>query len=330
VLAEEYDQPQVALACEDGHGRVVGVLPLVRTRGVPLGFGGYLGSARLCSLPRTAAAGPVADHRAATAALLRAAVDRASALGLRLQIKPVTSDLDGLVPEVVGVPWRSTYVLHLPGDPDQRCFDTRHRERRLYHLAHKAAIDGLRVETGTAADLDTWYRHYLAAMRLHAQPARPRHLFTSLLAACEADPTFGRFSVAVSGTGAERRVVAGIFSLDGTSTTSYAFTGLDRSAGRSHPVDALLWDAIHRSNASGLLAFDLGEVPTGHDALATFKRKWGSEPEPVRRYYWPPVRAEEATEAGPTPRSRSVAVAAWQRLPLPVTAFVGKVVHRYL
>ncbi|HSL56951.1 MAG TPA: GNAT family N-acetyltransferase [Acidimicrobiales bacterium] len=331
VLATEYDQPLTALAGEDAGGRIAGVLPLVRTRGIPFGIGGALGSPRLCSLPRTPAAGPVADHPAATAALLEAGVRRAEALGVRVQLKPVTSDLDGLVPELVGVPWRLTYVLHMPSDPEACCFDSRRRERRLHHLVRKAEADGVSVETGSFADLDDWYRLYLDAMRLHAQPARPRRLFQALLAACEADPAFGRLSVAVVRDGGARRVVAGIFVLNGTETTSYAFTGLDRgAAARSHPVDALVWDAIHRSHAAGLRRFDLGEVPNGHEALATFKLKWGTTPEPVRRYYWPPIPPEEVAETGPSPGSGSRAVAAWRRVPLPVTALAGRIVHRYL
>jgi serine/alanine adding enzyme len=329
VLAEEYQQPTAHLACLDADGGIVGVLPLVQTRGLPLGIAGARGLARLSSLPRTSTAGPLADGPGAAAALLTAAIEQAQDRGVHLQIKPVSPDLDGLVDGLGGLPWRSTYVLDLPQDSPDNCFDTRHRRKRLRHLVLKSEREGVQVRPGTIDDLAAWYRLYLDAMRRHVQPARPLRLFRALLDRCQGGG-LGRWSVAEAGTGADRHLVGGIFCLDGTATTTYAFTGLDRRAVTLHPVDALLWEAIHHAHAAGMRHFDLGEVPDGNESLARFKLKWGTHPQPVRRYYWPSVEADDADSAAgsaplPTRFERS-----WQRVPLPVTAVAGGVVHRYL
>jgi CelD/BcsL family acetyltransferase involved in cellulose biosynthesis len=329
VLAEEYDQPHVHLVCEDPMGRIVGVLPLVRTRGVPLGLAGYLGAPRLSSLPRTPLAGPLADGPDATAALLQAAVDLAAERGLHLQIKPVRSALDRVVTEVASVPWRLTYVVDLPTDPADLRFGSAHHHGRIRRMVQKSARDGVRVRTGNRSDLDGWYRVYLEAMRLHAQPARPKRLFAALLAACESDG-LGRFSVAEVGQGSGRRIVAGVFSLDGAATASYAFTGLTRAAVTMHPIDALLWDAMHHACAAGRRHYDLGEVPNGHVQLAEFKLKWGARPEQLQRGYWPPMRPDAAIEGGPPAGAASTSVAAWQHLPLGVTALAGRLAHHFL
>jgi CelD/BcsL family acetyltransferase involved in cellulose biosynthesis len=326
VLAEEYEQPHHHLLCTEG-GRVVGVLPLVQTRGVPLGLSGYLGSARLSSLPRTPMAGPLADGSAATSALLAAARARAAELKVQLQIKPAVVELDGLVAEVVGVPWRYTYVLQLPEDPADLCFGTRGKHGRIRRMVLKSRRDGVVVRPGTAADVHGWYRLYLEAMRLHAQPARPERFFVALLAACERDG-LGRFTVAE--TSNPSRIVGGVYSLDGTEVVSYAFTGLDRRAATLRPVDALLWEAIHHACAEGMRRYDFGEVPNGNLPLAEFKLKWGARPEQLRRFYWPPIAPEDAKEGGPPPWIEGVSVAAWRRLPLGLTALAGRVVHRYL
>jgi serine/alanine adding enzyme len=327
VLEAEYRQPTAHLACMDPSGSIVGILPLVRTRGLPLGIAGTRGLARLSSLPRTSTAGPLADGPDATTALLSAAIELAQADGTHLQIKPVAPDLDGLVPGLCGLPWRSTYMLDLPEDSPDNCFDTRQRRKRLRHLVLKSEREGVRVRPGTPTDLTAWYRLYLDGMRRHAQPARPLRLFRALMARCEADG-LGRWSVAEVAT--ERRLVGGIFCLDGTTTTTYAFTGLDRRAGTLHPVDALLWEAIHHAHTACMRRFDLGEVPTGHDSLARFKLKWGAHPEPVRRYYWPPVAADGAETHARSSPLPTLFERAWQHVPLPVTALAGTVVHRYL
>jgi hypothetical protein len=329
VLAQEYEQPQVHLLCEDTAGQVQGVLPLVETRGVPLGLGGARGRARLSSLPRTSMAGPIADTPLAATTLLTAAAAHAEERGRLLQLKPVDPDLDGLVPGIVGIPWWPTYVLDLPEDAAAGCFDTRHRHKRLRHLVLKSEREGVRVREGEAADLDAWYRLYLAPMRRHVQPARPRRLFAALLARCQ-DSGLGRFTVAEAGMAGDRHLVAGTFFLTGSTTASYAFTGLDRAAATAHPLDALLWDAIHHAHATGLRHVDLGQVPPDNPSLATFKLKWGTQPVPVRRYHRPALEpAEPRGTESPTRRS-TAGERLWQRVPLPVTAYVGGAVQRFL
>jgi len=61
ALQDEYRQPQVNLACETGEGDLCGILPLVRTRGLPFNFktGVQATGGRLSSLPRTPVAGPL-------------------------------------------------------------------------------------------------------------------------------------------------------------------------------------------------------------------------------------------------------------------------------
>ncbi|MCW3001106.1 MAG: hypothetical protein JWQ20_404, partial [Conexibacter sp.] len=51
ALAREYGRPVLGLACEDAGGGLRGVLPLMWTRGLPLGRA--VAGRRLASLPRT-------------------------------------------------------------------------------------------------------------------------------------------------------------------------------------------------------------------------------------------------------------------------------------
>jgi CelD/BcsL family acetyltransferase involved in cellulose biosynthesis len=329
VLAREYEQPCSHLVCEDRHGHVAGVLPLVRTRGVPLHVGGPLGAARLSSLPRTPLAGPLAETAAASTALLAAAVALAHAEGVHLELKPVSPDLDGLVDEVTAVPWRQTYVLDLPDQPGELRFGSGQHHGRIRRMVRKAEREGVQVRPGDRPDLDAWYRLYLEAMRLNGVPARPRRLFTALLAACR-DDGLGSFTVTDVADGARRRVIAGAFHLVGTQTSSCAFSAMDRTAATFRPLDALLWDAIHQACDAGLRRYDLGEVPDGDLSLAEFKRKWGTHPVQLRRYYWPPMPAGHTGDAAGSIRGARASVAAWQHVPLRVTAAAGRVAYHFL
>ena len=84
--------------------------------------------------------------------------------------------------------------------------------------------------------------------------------------------------------------------------------------------------------AAGFRWYDLGEVEAGNEGLADFKSKWDCEPQMLFRYHAPSLRPEHARYrrlAGGA-RSRSLALGAWRRVPLPLTAFAGDGVHRFL
>src|SRR5207237_7648731 len=82
----EYGHPLIGLACEDAARGLLGILPLMPTRGLPLG--GNIAGRRLSSLPRTPVAGPLAVDEEACATLVRAAVARVEAEpGGQLQLK---------------------------------------------------------------------------------------------------------------------------------------------------------------------------------------------------------------------------------------------------
>src|SRR5215207_8308759 len=76
ALEREYGQTPLALAYEDAHRQLRGVLPLMYTKGLPLGLGGAAAARRLSSLPRTPVAGPLTLDESTTAALLEGALAR--------------------------------------------------------------------------------------------------------------------------------------------------------------------------------------------------------------------------------------------------------------
>lgn len=332
-LEGEYPQPQLALVCETGAGEIRGLLPLARTRGLPLGLGGEGAGPRLSSLPRTPVAGPLASSPEALRALVVAAADRARAQGLRLQLKVPSPELDGLLPDLVGVPWREAYVVALPEDPDGLRFGDARNNATVWRAIRKAEREGVVVRPAAdERELRAWYRLYLDVCRWRTQPARPYRFFAGLWHLLR--PT-GHMELLLAERSASGggELLGGNILLFGGNTVSYAFNGRRRDALSSRPNDLLHREAMRRAIERGLRRYDLGEVDEHNPGLARYKAKWGAGIERTMRYYLPPLPAEEAAGYGAAEsqgRLSSAVGAVWRRVPLRVTQVAGDRIYRYL
>ena len=289
-LAAEYDRPLIGLATEDDGGRLTGVLPLVATRGVPGLRGNALLGARLSSLPRTPVAGPLTRDSNAAAALLEAALRRArESAGARLQVKRAAPDLDGLVDGIAGAPWRASYVVPLPRDPDAVRFGNSRNHGRIKWAVNKAAKEGVEVRLAEdLSDVQSWYPLYLRTMREVVVPPRPLRLFEAMWREL-APRELMRLYVAEQ----RGRMIAGSIVLGLGHTAFYAFNGRLRSALPLRPNEVLQWEAIHDASRRGFERYDLGEVVAGGEGLADFKRKWGADEVRMHRYYHPPPEQDD-------------------------------------
>src|SRR5207244_11263797 len=111
-------------------------------------------------------------------------------------------------------------------------------------------------------------------------------------------------------------------------TMFYAFNGRRLDALSLRPNDLLLWHAVHDAWERGCQRVDLGEVVEGDAGLAAFKRKWGTTPTRLARYYHPPLAAapeEEGEEAHG--RIATLAKWDWRHVPLTVAGEGGRAVH---
>ena len=325
VLEHEYGDNLIALACEDGAGNIHGLLPLCRTRGVPLRLGGALAGRRLSSLPRTPIGGPLASSAEAAAALVDAAVELVRGdSGLRLELKP-PAPIEG----VDSVPWSMSYVLELPVDAAGIRFGSARNHGRIKWAVSKASRAGVRVRVAeTEGDLRSWYRLYLEAMRAHAVPPRPRSFFLTAWRALHPRGML-RLLLAERPEGSRLTLLAGSIFLMFGQTVVFAFNGRSSRELAFRPNDAIHWQAIHDACRDGFQRYDLGEVERDQSGLDQFKRKWGAEPRLLHRYYFPPLDRRSPIDVPPSRRAR-LRKAVWQRLPLDATEALGTHLYRYL
>ena len=324
VLERAYGHKPIPLAYEDADGQLQAVLPLFRTRGLLTGRG-------LSSLPHTPVAGPLSRDDRALTAVVRAAIERVHREpGARLQLKLPSAALDGLVEDVVGVPWEETYVLELPEQPAELRFGNSRNHGRIKWAINKATKLGVEVRPAeTQDDLRAWYELYLDTMRWHVIPPRPYRFFEAVWELLRPRGLM-RLLLAEQHEAGQSRLLAGSLFLMFGQTVFYAFNGRRRGDLALRPNDVIQWQAIHDAHQGGFRRYDFGEVEENQQGLAEFKGKWGAEPKRLCRYYYPAPRGLETSVVKSDGSARRLANAAWRRLPLKVTAQLGDWIYRYL
>lgn len=349
ALEAEYGQKCVSLVCEDANGRFCAVLPLFYTKGLPLNHGGMATGRRLSSLPRTPMAGPLASSDEAAAAIVEHALKLArSQRGVQLEIKTHVPDLEKRVTSLSCTPWRPTYVEELPPMTEgaqweafwenlrlprtcvscEGCrrlrFGNAKRQHRVNWAVNKAIKLGLRVREAEAEeDLKRWYSLYLLTMRHNAVPPRSYRFFRALWSSLRPLGAM-RLLLAEREKDQQIRLIAGSILLQFGQTAFYAFTGCAPEDFRLHPHDILQIEAIRGACRSGFRWYDFGEVTEDHEALAQFKTKWGGDPSPLFRYYYP---AGKKVISGRQSKFGASARRLWRSLPLKVTAVLGEFIY---
>jgi hypothetical protein len=331
VLAQGQDVRSTCLACVDAAETLHGVLPLMETRGFRFNLGPQRLRKRLSSLPRTPYAGPLVDNPHVSALLVRAAMERVSVTpGVRLELKASSSELDGLVDGVVGVPWKENFVLDIPKDPAQLRFGNSVTRHRIKWAVGKAARLGVQVRRAdTENDLKEWYGLYAKTMRWHGSLPRCYRFFTGLWEHLRPRGLM-RLLLAEQHKGAQRRILAGYMLLMFGQTVHCYLNGRRAEDLGLHPNDIIQWEAIHDASREGYRFYNFLEVQDGQAGLADYKMKWGARPVRSHRYYHPPIQEFQPTTSiapGPFP---NLMLAAWRRVPLKATELVSSYVHPYL
>ena len=349
ALEAEYGQKCIGLACEDAYGRFCAVLPLFYTKGLPFSLSGMATGRRLSSLPRTPMAGPLASTDEAAKAIVDHALKLVgSRPGMRLEIKTHVPNLEKSVPALACVSWRPTYVEELPPITEgahweafwenlrlpracascEGCrrlrFGNAKRQHRVNWAVSKAIKLGLRVrEAQNEQDLQAWCPLYLLTMRHNAVPPRSYRFFRALWSSLHPSGAM-KVLLAEREKDDQVRLVAGSILLQFGQTVFYAFTGCAPEDFCLHPHDILQIGAIRGACKAGFRWYDFGEVTEDHEALAQFKTKWGGDPTPLFRYYYPAPEQEISGREGKAGASlRKI----WRKLPPKATAVLGDFIY---
>jgi CelD/BcsL family acetyltransferase involved in cellulose biosynthesis len=326
ALVAEYKRKAVVLACEGEEGRLLGILPLMYTRGLPIPIGGELSKARLSSLPRTPIAGPLAATQDVSRMLLAAALDRVSGKsGVRLQIKTEGPIMDGLVEGIGGTPWRKSYVLSLP----RNVADLVVRDHSVRKNLKRAKTSGLTVRVATSEeDLRNWYALYLRTMRRVVVPPRSLRYFLATWKHLGSQNLMKLF-LAERQVEGKTTLIAGLIFFMYKERICAGFLACPAEHFQFRPNDLIHWEAIQWATANGYSEYDFGEVPDEEAELARFKMKFGAVPRMLYRYYYPHESAAKVDSAKLSTHQELIG-RCWRRVPLSATSLLGDLIYSYM
>jgi hypothetical protein len=250
----------------------------------------------------------------------------------QVQLKTTTPLVAGAVPGLVGVPFGLTYALELPEDVEHLRLGKGQYYKRIKWAVSKAQRMGVRVRAAESeAELRAWYGLHAETMRWHVVPPRPYRFFELVWRYLRPLGMARLLLAEQHGAGGTRLLAGSLFFQFGT-TVSYAFNGRRYQDLGLHPNDAILYSAIHDACREGFRRCDFGEVENNR-GLAVFKEKWGAEPRPVYRYYYPALRGLDRLQVRRLEKNdltyRATATV-WRHLPISVTKLAGDLIHKHM
>lgn len=280
-------------------GEVVGILPLMHLRSRLFGR-------RLVSVPFLNYGGP-AGSPAAELALVRHAEQLASRLGAgRLELR-TRHAIDGVLCDSRKV----TVLLDLPPSVDEMWM---HRFNAKLRTKIKRPMRD-HMETRFGADqLHAFHEVWSHNMRDLGTPTLPLAFFQRIVAAF---PDL----VLIGATWFGERPVAAGFGFVWGNEFEMTWSSALSELGAAKPNMLLYWDFMRTLIGRGVRCFNFGRSTPGsgpHD----FKRAWGGEDVPLPWIERPARAGRDSRDS----RVMGLAVAAWQRLPLPVANVVGPMV----
>ena len=308
VIERSFAWPTYYLMALQGH-RVAGVVPLVWQKSAL--FGSFV-----TSLPFLNAGGILADSPQVEHLLLHEAIAVARRLGA------ASIEFRHREPHALGLPVKSnkvTMVVPIHGDSDLtwKALDTKMRTK-----VRKAQSFGMVAEFGHLEFLDDFYAVFADNMRQLGTPVYSRQFFAEILQAFPQDSFLCRVRH-------QGKTVAASFLCGFRERIEAVWSSSLHSHLHIKPNMFLYWNLLAHFGPLGYRLFDFGRSSVGSGTYA-FKQQWGAKPVPL---YWDTWLASGGTtlpERNPDNPKFQLAIRLWQKLPLPVTKFLGPRIVRCL
>ena len=287
-------------------GRLAGVLPLFE-------LGSLLFGRALVSLPFAIGGGVAAVDAEAAAALLAAARRLAERLGVDyLELRSERPAAPGLLTKDLYV----TFRADLTAGPEALLARMERKRRQMMSYAAKA---GFVLRPGRRDELPLFYRLFAESMRRHGTPIYPRRFLAAILD--EHPGAANLFFVEQGG-----RPLAAVLNLLFRGVLMPFYAGAERGPRPRGVDDFMYWALMAWGRENGFHTFDFGRSKRGTGAYE-FKSRWGMDEVPLA-YQYHLVRARELPNVSPANPRYARAIAAWRRLPLPLTRLLGPAIAK--
>lgn len=286
-------------------GRIGGVLPLVMIRSRL--FGNIL-----ASMPFVNFGGPAGGDGGA----LQSLVQRATALTRELDADYAELRLLEPAGDLPTALHKISMSIELDPDPERlwQAFTTKHRTniRRVYK-------NGIQVRHGRDELLDAFYDLLSRSWRRLGTPIYAKTYFAEIL---RRFPDKTRIFVAYQGEEPVATAFNGYF----RDTVEGMWAGASPEHHKLQPNYVLYWEMIKHASEIGYRHFHLGRSTADSNA-EQFKKKWNAT---ARQLYWQYIlnKTRDIPQLNVNNPKYALAIAMWQRLPLPVTQRLGPLLAR--
>ncbi|QSA99017.1 FemAB family PEP-CTERM system-associated protein [Methylococcus sp. EFPC2] len=290
----------------ESEGRICGILPLGHVKSRL--FGNSLSSTPFCVY-----GGVVADSGQVRAAL------ESAARNLATKLEADYVEYRNLVPSESGRPSKGLYVTFrktLDPDPEKNLSAIPRKQRAV---VRKGISVGLRSVIDTS--VDRFYEVYAESVRNLGTPVFPKRLFQIL------KDVFGP-ACEITTVEHQGRVLSSVMSFYFRDEVLPYYGGGTAAARENYANDFMYWEVMRRAVERGVRVFDFGRSKRDTGSFR-FKTHWGFEPAPLH-YEYDLVKASDIPDINPLNPKYRFFIAAWKRLPLPVSKLVGPWLARSL
>ena len=218
-------------------------------------------------------------------------------------------------------PWESkdlyvTFQKEMDPDPEVN-FNAIPRKQRA--MVRKGIDFGLAGEVDN--DLDTFYRGYSESVRNLGTPVFSKKYFSVLRQVFVNESDI--LTVKLNG-----ELVTSVLSFYFKDQVMPYYAGGTKKARDLKGNDFMYWDLMRRACERGYKVFDYGRSKKGTGAYS-FKKNWGFTPEPLAYEYYL-VNIDRMPDVSPMNPKYRYFIKFWQKLPLPVSMFLGPLISKNL
>ena len=300
VIGRTFGHETKYLVAESGDA-IAGVLPLVFFRSRI--FGRFT-----VSLPFVNYGGVLADSSEAARVLVDRAIEETrKAGGSHLELRHTIR----LFPELTARRHKVAMTLELESTSERQW---QKLDRKVRNQVRKAEKGGLESEHGGLELLEAFYDVFAHNMRDLGTPVYGIELFRNVLS------TFPEVARVFLVRQAGQPVAASLVHWHG-STIEVPWASSIREFNPLCANVLLYWRMLEFAVERRLRCFDFGRS-TPNEGTFHFKRQWGAQPRELVWEYWAADGAP-VPDLSPKNRAFSVAIRAWQHLPLPVATRLG-------
>ncbi len=309
VIEESFGHKTFYMLCQNGDGRITGIVPIVHLKS-------WLFGSFMVSLPYFNYGGICAEDEESYELLLK----EATALAGREKAGHIEFREHRLIQN--GLQAKESKVSMVLPLPESAADLWKSLGSKVRNQVKRPEREGIYACIGQEELLDQFYEVFSENMRDLGTPVYSKAFFENIL---RTFPATSRICVVY--TKETRPIAAGLL-VGFKHTLEIPWASSLRAYNHYAPNMLMYWMCLKFACESGYKQFDFGRS-TPHEGSYRFKQQWGAQPQQLYWYYWT-LSGRHLPELNPHNPKFTAAINMWRRLPLSITRLMGPMIVKNL